>query len=678
MIAKLKEKLLNPNTPLSTKYRVLFALKNNEESEAHAALLTGLHDPSTLLRHEVAYCLGQTQNPKGIPELQRVLMDTNEHPMVRHEAAEALGAICTVECVPILQQYVTDPSQEVRETCVLALHRINVAQNGVSDLCARDGIFKSVDPTPAAPLDRPLEELESCLLDEDEDMYTRYQALFALRNLASPEAVEVLCRAFHCRSALLKHEVAFVLGQIQNTVATESLQTVLENVTENPMVRHEAAEALGAIASDTSIELLQRFSHDTERIVADSCIVALDMLYHEQSGAFEAPRVASRARRLFRVRATARTSVPQIKQLKHRPHDRVFNFSPGPACLPLEVLEQAQRQMLNYKGSGMSVMELSHRGETFRGIIEEAESDLRRLLDIPENYKVLFVQGGASTQFSAVPLNLTNERDKVDYLVTGSWSKKAAQEAERYCKVNIATKGDNKSIPDPSKWRLNSGAKYVHYCDNETIQGVEFQSVPEVGKKILVADMSSNFCSKPIDISKYGVIYAGAQKNIGGAGVTVVIVRKDLVGHARNITPVMLNYKTMVDTGSLYNTPPCYAIYICGAMFEYLRRQGGLKAIQETNHHKATILYECIDHSNGFYSSPVDPAVRSLMNVPFTIPRKAKLEELFIDEAKKVGLVELKGHRSVGGMRASIYNSMPLAGVQSLVQFMTDFAEKYG
>lgn len=399
--------------------------------------------------------------------------------------------------------------------------------------------------------------------------------------------------------------------------------------------------------------------------------------FHVKTLCTQPPRLAPRRRRQILVKATAKTKVSKIKQLKQRPHDRVFNFSAGPACLPVEVLEQAQRQMLNYHGSGMSVLEMSHRGDTFRGIIEEAESDLRRLLEIPENYELLFVQGGASTQFSAVPLNLASERDTVDYIVTGSWSKKAVQEAERYCKVNIAAKGDNQSIPPPSKWKLKPKAKYVHYCDNETIQGVEFQSIPDVGDRVLVADMSSNFCSKPVDVSKFGVIYAGAQKNIGGAGVTVVIVRKDLIGHARSITPVMLDYKTMAETGSLYNTPPSYAVYICGAMFEYLRRQGGLKAVQEANHHKATILYECIDHSKGFYSSPVDKTVRSLMNVPFTIPGKPEMEKLFIEEAKKMGLIELKGHRSVGGMRASIYNSMPLAGVQSLVQFMTDFAEKY-
>lgn len=356
-------------------------------------------------------------------------------------------------------------------------------------------------------------------------------------------------------------------------------------------------------------------------------------------------------------------------------YDRLFNFSAGPAVLPVPVLEQAQAELLNYKNSGSSVMEMSHRGKEFTSIIESAEADLRTLLSIPDDYEVLFMQGGASAQFAAVPLNLTLHGQTVDQIVTGSWSKKAAEEAGKYSTVNIAAKGDNKSIPAESAWNLTDEAAYVHYCDNETIQGVEFKSVPDVGDKILIADMSSNFCSKPVDVSKYGLIYAGAQKNIGPAGVTIVIVRKDLVKDARPDTPAMLHYETL--KGSMYNTPPCWSIYVCGLVFKHLLSEGGIDSVFENNKAKAKAVYDAIAGSDGFYDSPVEPSVRSLMNVPFTIPSQPDLEKVFVNEASKAGLVQLKGHRSVGGMRASIYNSMPMAGVKHLASFMADFQAKH-
>lgn len=343
------------------------------------------------------------------------------------------------------------------------------------------------------------------------------------------------------------------------------------------------------------------------------------------------------------------------------------------------MLQQAQADMLNWQGSGMSVMEMSHRGKEFESIIAAAESDLRALLSIPDNYKVLFLQGGASSQFSAVPLNLTHEGDTVDQIVTGSWSKKALEEGRKYANVNLVAKGDNKSIPDPATWKLSgSSAKYVHYCDNETIQGVEFQSPPAVDASVpLVADMSSNFISRPVDVSKFGVIYAGAQKNVGPAGATIVIVRDDLIGKARPGTPTMLDWQTQVENGSMYNTPPCWAIYICGLVFRQLVKEGGLAAVQQRNAAKAAVLYDTIAASGGFYSSPVEASVQSKMNVPFTIPSNSDLEKAFVKEAEKLGLVQLKGHRSVGGMRASIYNAMPLEGIEQLAAFMKEFAAKH-
>nr|QKY14866.1 phosphoserine aminotransferase (SERC) [Polytomella parva] len=374
------------------------------------------------------------------------------------------------------------------------------------------------------------------------------------------------------------------------------------------------------------------------------------------------------------VRMIAPTVRKSVKVCAAQPK-RVYNFSAGPAMLPMDVLQKAQADLIDWQGSGMSIMEMSHRGKEFDSVIKRAEADLRKLLNIPLNYKVLFLQGGASTQFSMIPLNLAKEGDVVDYVVTGSWSKKAFDEGKKFCKANLACKGNNKSVPAIDSWKLSADAKYVHYCDNETIQGVEFKSAPNV-KATLIADMSSNFCSKPVDVSKYGLIYAGAQKNVGPAGLTIAIIREDLIGKARPSTPTMLDYKIHADNDSMYNTPPCWSIYMCGLVFEKLLSLGGLEAVQKINEEKAAVLYNTISGSNGFYNSPVDPAVRSLMNVPFTIPSKPDLEKVFIKEAGKLDLIQLKGHRSVGGMRASIYNAMPLEGVQKLAAFMKEFAAK--
>ena len=326
----------------------------------------------------------------------------------------------------------------------------------------------------------------------------------------------------------------------------------------------------------------------------------------------------------------------------------------------------------------MSVMEMSHRGKDFTSIIQKAESDLRSLLDIPSDYAVLFLQGGATTQFAAIPLNLCKPDDTVDYVVTGSWSDKAFKEAQKYCKPKVIWSGKSEKytkIPAFEDLEQSPNAKYMHICANETIHGVEFKNYPNP-KSLLVADMSSNFCSKPVDISKFGIIYAGAQKNVGPSGVTIVIIRKDLIGGAQEITPVMLDYKIHHENSSLYNTPPCYGIYMCGLVFEDLLAQGGLKEVEKKNKKKAEILYEAINQSNGFYRCPVEPSVRSLMNVPFTL-EKAELEGEFVKEAAKEKMVQLKGHRSVGGMRASIYNAMPLAGVEKLVAFMKEFQGRH-
>lgn len=361
--------------------------------------------------------------------------------------------------------------------------------------------------------------------------------------------------------------------------------------------------------------------------------------------------------------------------------DRVFNFAAGPATLPEDVLLKAQSELYNWRESGMSVMEMSHRGKEFLSIIQKAESDLRALLDIPEEYAVLFLQGGATSQFAAIPLNLCKSGDPVDYLVTGSWGDKAFKEAQKYCKPSVIWSGKSEKytrIPSFDEVLQNPDAKYLHICANETIHGVEFKEYPTPKNKdgLLIADMSSNFCSKPVDVSKFGLIYAGAQKNVGPSGVTIVIVRKDLIGSAQEITPIMFDYKIHVDNNSLYNTPPCYGIYMCGLVFEGLLAQGGLKEVEKKNMKKAQLLYDAIEESNGFYKCPVEKSVRSLMNVPFTL-EKSDLEAEFVKEAAKEKMVQLKGHRSVGGMRASIYNAMPLAGVEKLVAFMKDFQARH-
>jgi len=359
---------------------------------------------------------------------------------------------------------------------------------------------------------------------------------------------------------------------------------------------------------------------------------------------------------------------------------RVFNFSAGPAVLPREVLEIAREEMLDWHGSGMSVMEMSHRGKEFIDIAARAEAALRELLAIPAGYKVLFLQGGASTQFSMVPLNLLRGRAGADYINTGQWSKKAISEAKRLCKVNVAasSEADNFcSVPDPSGWQLDPAAAYVHYTPNETIGGVEFPFVPETGDVPLVADMSSTILSRPLDVSRFGVIYAGAQKNIGPAGLTVVIVREDLMGHLPANAPGMFDYKVQADNDSMLNTPPTYAWYIAGLVFDWLLRNGGLAGMGERNQRKAARLYDFIDGSGGFYRNPVRRDCRSWMNVPFTLADDS-LDADFLAGAKKAGLLQLKGHRSVGGMRASIYNAMPDEGITALIDYMQDFLSSRG
>ncbi len=358
---------------------------------------------------------------------------------------------------------------------------------------------------------------------------------------------------------------------------------------------------------------------------------------------------------------------------------RVFNFSAGPAMMPEEVLQIAREELADWKGSGMSVMEMSHRGKEFVSIAEQAEVDLRAVMNIPDNYKVLFLQGGASLQFSMVPINVLRGNKKADYILTGSWGKKAIAEAKRFCDVNVAASSLPQkfmTIPDESSWQLNKDAAYVHYTPNETIEGVEFQSIPETGDVPLIADMSSTILSRPIDVAKFGIIYAGAQKNIGPAGLTVVIVREDLVGQALDDMPVMTHYSTHVDNGSMYNTPPTYGWYLAGLVFQWIKRQGGLHAMAKINERKANKLYSAIDNSS-FYSNPVEKQYRSWMNVPFILAN-ADLDSAFLREAKDNGLVTLKGHRSVGGMRASIYNAMPEEGVDALVSFMAEFERRNG
>lgn len=352
----------------------------------------------------------------------------------------------------------------------------------------------------------------------------------------------------------------------------------------------------------------------------------------------------------------------------------IYNFSAGPAVLPKAVLQQVQHELVDWHGSGMSVMEMSHRGKEFMGIAAEAEADLRELLGIPAQYKVLFLQGGASTQFSMIPMNLLRGKTSADYLNTGEWSKKAIKEAKKYCSVNVVASSEDKNFsyaPPQSTWQHNPDAAYVHYTPNETIGGVEIFWTPETGSVPLVADMSSHILSRPMDVEKFGLIYAGAQKNIGPAGLTIVIVREDLIGECIAGTPTMMEYKTHADNESMYNTPPTFAMYVAGLVFKWIQAQGGLAAMEKINVEKADLLYNCLDASS-LYSCPTAMENRSRMNVPFTL-KDATLDEAFLMGAKERGLLQLKGHRSVGGMRASIYNAMPLEGVRALVDYLQSF-----
>ena len=353
---------------------------------------------------------------------------------------------------------------------------------------------------------------------------------------------------------------------------------------------------------------------------------------------------------------------------------RVYNFSAGPAVLPEEVLKEAAEEMMDYRGCGMSVMEMSHRSKTYQTIIDEAEADLRDLIGIPDNYKVLFLQGGASQQFAMIPMNLMKNK-VADYIVTGQWAKKAWQEAGKYGKANkIASSADKtfSYIPDCSDLPISEDADYVYICENNTIYGTKFKTLPNTKGKTLVADVSSCFLSEPVDITKYGIMYGGVQKNIGPAGVVIAIIREDLITEdVLPGTPTMLQYKTHADAGSLYNTPPAYGIYICGKVFKWLKKMGGLSAIKELNEKKAAILYDFLDQSS-LFKGTVRKEDRSLMNVPF-ITGSEELDAKFVKEAKEAGLESLKGHRSVGGMRASIYNAMPVEGVEKLVEFMKKF-----
>jgi len=357
---------------------------------------------------------------------------------------------------------------------------------------------------------------------------------------------------------------------------------------------------------------------------------------------------------------------------------RIWNFSAGPAALPEEVLRQAQEELLDWHGAGCSVMEMSHRGKEFMSILEQAEADLRELMGIPEQYKVLFLQGGATQQFAQIPMNLLAGRS-ADYIVTGSWSKKAFKEAQRFGNVRCAATTESSGftrLPAADEVRLDPFAAYLHVCTNETIHGVEIpaERIADTGVP-LVADMSSHILSRPVNVEKFGLIYAGAQKNIGPSGLTLVIVHRDLLGMAPLTIPTVMDYAVMAENGSMLNTPPTYGIYIAGLVFQWLKRQGGLPGIAAVNAEKARILYAAIDGSEGFYTNPVDPDCRSAMNVPFVLANP-ELDAAFLAESKAAGLVSLKGHKSVGGMRASIYNAVSLAGVQSLVDFMNDFAQR--
>ena len=357
----------------------------------------------------------------------------------------------------------------------------------------------------------------------------------------------------------------------------------------------------------------------------------------------------------------------------------VYNFGAGPAMLPKAVMEQAQAEMLDWHGSGISVIEMSHRSKEFASIIEESEADLRELLQIPENYKTLFVQGGATSQFAMVPLNLTRAESTADYVLTGSWSNKAIKDAKRHCQVNIvaSSEDDNfRSVPARDSWQLSDSPAYLYYTSNETIGGVEFHEIPDVGDIPLVSDMTSNFLSRPIDVSRFGVIYAGAQKNFGPSGLVIAIVREDLIGNVREGVPTLYDYAVYAKDNSLYNTPPTFSWYVAGLVFKWMKEQGGLEAMEKNAIERSGKLYQFID-DNDFYSNPIKPEFRSRMNVPFILADDV-LDKTFLSEAEESGFIALKGHRSVGGMRASIYNGMTQDGINALVDFMQDFANRNG
>ena len=356
---------------------------------------------------------------------------------------------------------------------------------------------------------------------------------------------------------------------------------------------------------------------------------------------------------------------------------RVYNFSAGPSMLPLEVLETAAKEMCEFGATGQSVMEMSHRSKEYQAIFDQTVADLREIMNIPEDYEVLFLQGGASTQFAMVPLNLMTKNGKADYIITGQWANKAYKEAARYGKAREVASSKDKTfsyIPKTTAADFDPEADYVHICMNNTIYGTKYHTLPDTGDVPLVADISSCILSEPIDVTKFGMLYAGAQKNVAPAGLTIVIIRKDLIGNAMDITPTMLNYQTHADNGSMFNTPPCYTIYIAGLTFKWIKKMGGLEKIKEINEKKAKILYDFLDNSKLFKGTVV-PEDRSLMNVPF-VTGNEELDAKFVAEAKKAGFVNIKGHRSVGGMRASIYIAMPVEGVEKLVEFMKKFEEE--
>jgi phosphoserine aminotransferase len=359
---------------------------------------------------------------------------------------------------------------------------------------------------------------------------------------------------------------------------------------------------------------------------------------------------------------------------------RLWNFSAGPAALPQAVLERAQRELLDWQGCGASVMELSHRGKRFMGLAQQAEADLRELFDVPENYAVLFLQGGATQHFAQIPMNLASEGASADYIVTGHWGEKAASEAAPYVKVNIAASSKGEQylrLPPRASWQLDESAAYVHYTPNETIHGVEFHDIPDVGDVPLVADMSSDILSGPIDVSKFGLIYAGAQKNIGPSGLVVMIIRRDLLERATRPMARIFRYADHAANDSMLNTPNTWGWYLAGLTFQWLKEQGGLEVVRARNDAKASLLYQTIDGSDGFYRNPVEHASRSRMNVPFTLHDSA-LDADFLAESETAGLLALKGHKAIGGMRASLYNAVPIEAVQALVAFMQDFAKRHG